>query len=48
MELPIEQACVRDAERILKLQYLCYQTEAELYDDYAIPLADPDAEEPWR
>lgn len=37
MELPIEQACVRDAERILKLQYLSYQTEAELYDDYAIP-----------
>jgi hypothetical protein len=28
------RAC--DAGRILKLQYLCYQTEAELYDDYAI------------
>jgi hypothetical protein len=37
MELPIEQACVLDAERILKLQYLCYQTEAKLYGDYATP-----------
>ncbi|GAA3490506.1 MULTISPECIES: GNAT family N-acetyltransferase [Streptomyces] len=26
----------RDAEQILKLQYLCYQSEAELYDDYTI------------
>ncbi|QMU76372.1 GNAT family N-acetyltransferase [Streptacidiphilus sp. PB12-B1b] len=25
-----------DAERILKLQYLCYQSEAELYGDWAI------------
>ena len=33
----IEPARIRDAEQILKLQYLCYQTEAELYDDYAIP-----------
>jgi ribosomal protein S18 acetylase RimI-like enzyme len=33
----IGQARVRDAEALLKLQYLCYQTEAELYDDYRIP-----------
>ncbi|MCX5202380.1 GNAT family N-acetyltransferase [Streptomyces sp. NBC_00237] len=26
----------RDAEQILKLQYLCYQSEAELYDDYTL------------
>jgi len=36
MEPIIQQARVRDAEAILKLQYLCYQTEAALYDDYAI------------
>lgn len=28
---------VRDAEQLLKLQYLSYQTEAELYDDWSIP-----------
>ncbi len=28
---------VRDAEQLLKLQYLCYQTEAELYGDWSIP-----------
>ena len=37
MDLTIELAHVREAEQILKLQYLCYQTEAELYNDYAIP-----------
>jgi ribosomal protein S18 acetylase RimI-like enzyme len=37
MELTIAAADVRDAGQILDLQYLCYQTEAELYDDYAIP-----------
>ncbi|WP_433548508.1 GNAT family N-acetyltransferase [Streptomyces sp. CA-294286] len=26
----------RDAEQILKLQYLCYQSEAALYDDYGM------------
>ncbi len=36
MEPIILQARVRDAEAILKLQYLCYQTEAALYDDYTI------------
>jgi ribosomal protein S18 acetylase RimI-like enzyme len=35
----------RDAEQILKLQYLCYQSEAELYDDYGIePLTQTLAE----
>ncbi len=37
MELSIEPARVGDAEQILKLQYLCYQTEAVLYHDRAIP-----------
>jgi GNAT superfamily N-acetyltransferase len=32
----ISAADERDAEQILKLQYLCYQSEAELYDDYGI------------
>jgi ribosomal protein S18 acetylase RimI-like enzyme len=36
METRIVPARVRDAEAILKLQYLCYQTEAALYDDYTI------------
>jgi GNAT superfamily N-acetyltransferase len=30
-------ALVRDAEDILKLQYLCFQRKAALYDDYTIP-----------
>jgi GNAT superfamily N-acetyltransferase len=34
---PVERACVNDAEGILKLQYLCYQSEAALYNDYSIP-----------
>lgn len=33
----IERALVRDAEDILKLQYLCFQREAELYNDYTLP-----------
>jgi ribosomal protein S18 acetylase RimI-like enzyme len=37
MDVVIEAARVRDAEQILKLQYLCYQSEAALYDDYTIP-----------
>lgn len=36
MEPIIVQARVRDAEAILKLQYLCYQTEAALYEDYTM------------
>ncbi|MFD3518701.1 GNAT family N-acetyltransferase [Streptomyces sp. NPDC058657] len=45
----ISAADERDAEQILKLQYLCYQSEAELYDDYGIEpltqtLADLQAE----
>jgi ribosomal protein S18 acetylase RimI-like enzyme len=36
MEPIILPARVREAEAILKLQYLCYQTEAALYDDYTI------------
>jgi GNAT superfamily N-acetyltransferase len=37
MEPIIAQACVREAEAILKLQYLCYQTQAALYNDYTLP-----------
>ncbi len=37
MDVTIEPARVRDAEQILKLQYLCYQSEAALYDDDSIP-----------
>ncbi|UGY90436.1 GNAT family N-acetyltransferase [Streptomyces gobiensis] len=36
MSVTISAATEHDAEQILKLQYLCYQTEAELYGDYAI------------
>jgi hypothetical protein len=36
MEPIILPARVREAEAILKLQYLCYQTEAALYDDSTI------------
>ncbi|MBL1089611.1 MULTISPECIES: GNAT family N-acetyltransferase [Streptomyces] len=32
----ISAATDEDAEQILKLQYLCYQSEAALYDDYGI------------
>ncbi len=34
--ITIGPARVREAEHILKLQYLCYQSEAALYDDYTI------------
>lgn len=37
MEPIIVAARVRDAEAILKLQYLCYQTQAALYNDYTLP-----------
>jgi ribosomal protein S18 acetylase RimI-like enzyme len=33
----IEQAKVEDAEEILKLQKLAYQSEAEIHNDYSIP-----------
>lgn len=37
MSATVEFATVSDAEEILALQYLCYQSEAELYNDYSIP-----------
>ncbi|GGX48850.1 GNAT family N-acetyltransferase [Streptomyces fructofermentans] len=36
MSVTISAATVQDAEQILKLQFLCYQSEAELYGDYSI------------
>ncbi|MEU3047772.1 GNAT family N-acetyltransferase [Streptomyces sp. NPDC006984] len=36
MSVTISAATEQDAEHILKLQYLCYQAEAELYGDYGI------------
>jgi ribosomal protein S18 acetylase RimI-like enzyme len=36
-ELQITQASVTDAEAILALQKLAYRSEAEIYDDFAIP-----------
>ncbi|MFD3452122.1 GNAT family N-acetyltransferase [Streptomyces sp. NPDC058691] len=36
MSVTISTAMGEDAEKILKLQYLCYQSEAELYGDYGI------------
>ncbi|MBP0461948.1 GNAT family N-acetyltransferase [Streptomyces montanisoli] len=36
MSVTISAAGAQDAENILKLQYLCYQSEAELYGDYTI------------
>ena len=33
----IGPARVGEAQQILKLQYLCYQSEAAIYDDWAIP-----------
>ena len=36
MSVTISAATERDAEQILKLQYLCFQREAELYRDYGI------------
>ncbi|MDV9190362.1 GNAT family N-acetyltransferase [Streptomyces sp. SR27] len=36
LSVTISAADVRDAEHILKLQYLCYQSEAELYGDWSI------------
>ncbi|WP_129838472.1 GNAT family N-acetyltransferase [Streptomyces sp. RFCAC02] len=36
MSVTIDTATDQDAEQILKLQYLCYQPEAELRGDYTI------------
>ncbi|MFF2652379.1 GNAT family N-acetyltransferase [Streptomyces sp. NPDC058045] len=36
MSVTISAATEDDAEQILKLQYLCYQSEAELYGDYTL------------
>lgn len=36
MSVTISAAGSDDAEQILKLQYLCFQREAEVYGDYAI------------
>ncbi|MBA0050755.1 N-acetyltransferase [Streptomyces sp. AJS327] len=36
MSVTISAATEHDAEQILKLQYLCFQSEAEIYGDYAI------------
>ncbi|MEV5609825.1 GNAT family N-acetyltransferase [Streptomyces sp. NPDC052225] len=36
MSVTISAATEADAEQILKLQYLCYQSEAQLYGDYTI------------
>ncbi|QXE37796.1 GNAT family N-acetyltransferase [Streptomyces sp. GMY02] len=36
MSVTMAAASAQDAEHILKLQYLCYQQEAELYGDYTI------------
>jgi ribosomal protein S18 acetylase RimI-like enzyme len=42
MSVTISAATEQDAEQILKLQYLCYQSEAALYGDYGIePLTQP-------
>ncbi|RKN38122.1 GNAT family N-acetyltransferase [Streptomyces hoynatensis] len=45
MSVTIDNATDQDAEQILKLQYLCFQPEAELYGDYGIePLTQTLAE----
>lgn len=36
MEILIGPATAGEAEAILKLQYLCFQQEAALYDDYSL------------
>lgn len=36
-DVAIGSAQVAEAEQILKLQYLCYQSEAAIYDDWTIP-----------
>jgi ribosomal protein S18 acetylase RimI-like enzyme len=45
MEAQATPERIREAEAILKLQYLCYQSEAALYNDYTIaPLTQSLAE----
>ncbi|MEU3556638.1 GNAT family N-acetyltransferase [Streptomyces fragilis] len=36
-ELAVSEATPQDLEGVLKLQYLCYQSEAERYDDHTLP-----------
>lgn len=36
MSVSIDTGTTADAEQILKLQYLCFQQEARLYDDYGM------------
>lgn len=36
MTVHISKASLADAQEILQLQHLCYQIEADLYDDYQI------------
>ncbi|WP_030559597.1 GNAT family N-acetyltransferase, partial [Streptomyces exfoliatus] len=36
MSVTISAATARDAEQIFRLQYLCFQSEAELYGNYRI------------
>lgn len=36
MSVTIDKATEQDAEQILKLQYLCFQSEAERFGDYTI------------
>ena len=35
--MSIEQAMIDDAQEILALQKLAYQSEAEIYNDFTIP-----------
>ena len=37
MDIPIERADAGDAAAILRLQILAYQSEAKIYNNYAIP-----------
>jgi len=37
MDVLIEEAAVENAEALLALQKLAYRSEAELYDDFALP-----------
>lgn len=36
MSVTISAATAQDVEQIFRLQYLCFQREAELYDNYRI------------
>ena len=37
MNLSIKEADVSDAQKILEIQKLAYQSEAEIYNDYTLP-----------